>query len=271
MRLASSQKYTPLSISDSQGEGFIATATPVGTVSAVANSFLEVVAPATLPEGYIFEAEVDGKTITVTVPKGGVEEGEKFSIPLDPESDAYLGTSVPHSSIPVGHWKVSVHNYCDLLSFVKVLLGQVMHRLKLTWLANEGGSAAQTESTFRILFWIGIVSWIVSNSLPYAPSSFIEEKDQATDAFYMGHFIVNIALLVVAAFRISLICKTREHIRNKYKIPSQQCHGCEDLCCAFWCSCCTVAQMARHTGDYATYQGMCCSETGLPPHAPSIV
>eukprot|EP00804_Cyclotella_cryptica_P003077 CCRYP_006065-RB/>CCRYP_006065-RB protein AED:0.21 eAED:0.21 QI:391/1/1/1/1/1/3/204/220 len=159
----------------------------------------------------------------------------------------------------------------DLLSFVKVLLGQVMHRLKLTWLANEGGSAAQTESTFRILFWIGIVSWIVSNSLPYAPSSFIEEKDQATDAFYMGHFIVNIALLVVAAFRISLICKTREHIRNKYKIPSQQCHGCEDLCCAFWCSCCTVAQMARHTGDYATYQGMCCSETGLPPHAPSIV
>ena len=34
----------------------------------------------------------------------------------------------------------------------------------------------------------------------------------------------------------------------------------------FWCSCCTVAQMARHTADYETYAARCCSDTGLPPN-----
>jgi hypothetical protein len=43
----------------------------------------------------------------------------------------------------------------------KVLLGQVMHPLKLTRLADEGGSAAQTASTFHILFCIGMMAWIV--------------------------------------------------------------------------------------------------------------
>ena len=146
-----------------------------------------------------------------------------------------------------------------------------MHRLKLTWLANEGGSAAKTASTFRIMFWIGIVVWILPYSLPYVSFAFINEYGQLTDAYFIALRIVSIVLLALTVFRIAMICKTRELIRNKYQIPSRHCGCCEDCCCAFWCSCCTVAQMARHTGDYVTYQGMCCSETGLPSHAPHIV
>lgn len=37
------------------------------TVKATALPMIEVVAPATLPEGYAFEAEVGGRVITVTV------------------------------------------------------------------------------------------------------------------------------------------------------------------------------------------------------------
>ncbi|KAL7476139.1 hypothetical protein ACHAW6_002016, partial [Cyclotella cf. meneghiniana] len=270
--------------------------------------------------GYTFEAEVDGKTFTVTVPLGGVEEGEKFSVPCDSSSNAYQGDAVPCSSIPVGLWKASEHIYCafciniknihhsygdvlidtrmicvlaaglavftlccgmlgvvhllikpdNLAILCKVLLGQVMHRLKLTWLANEGGSEAQTASTFRILFCIGMMSWILWYSMPNVTPSF-NGNGQPTDLYFTAHLIVNIVFRLFAVFRISLICKTRKLIRNKYQIPSQQCHGCEDECCALWCSCCTLAQMARHTGDYASYQGECCSQKGLPPHAPSIV
>ena len=37
---------------------------------------VKVVAPATLSEGYTFDAVVDGRTVMVTVPTGGVKEGE---------------------------------------------------------------------------------------------------------------------------------------------------------------------------------------------------
>jgi hypothetical protein len=39
----------------------------------------------------------------------------------------------------------------------------------------------------------------------------------------------------------------------------------------YWCNCCTVAQMARHTGDYEAHGARCCSETGLPPSASNDV
>lgn len=32
-----------------------------------------------------------------------------------------------------------------------------------------------------------------------------------------------------------------------------------------------VSQIARHTGDYENYPSLCCSNTGLPDHAPMVV
>ena len=36
---------------------------------------VRVVAPATLQEGYAFDVVVDGETVSVEVPRGGVNEG----------------------------------------------------------------------------------------------------------------------------------------------------------------------------------------------------
>ena len=146
-----------------------------------------------------------------------------------------------------------------------------MHRLKLTWCADEGGTVGQIASTFRILFGIGIGSLVLHVMYYLLPLAMTDDKAQITDGVAVFWSICRIAIIAFAILRVILICKTRQHIRSKYNIPEQQCHGCEDCCCAHWCSCCTVAQMARHTGDYKTYRGMCCSETGMPPHAPSIV
>jgi Cys-rich protein (TIGR01571 family) len=89
-------------------------------------------------------------------------------------------------------------------------------------------------------------------------------------------------VIVVSAFRYTLAfaffifilavsIRTRAYIRQKYKIPEQSCTGCEDCCCSFWCGCCVVAQMGRHTADYRTYKAGCCTETGLDETAPTVV
>jgi len=55
-----------------------------GQVVPVATSVpvMQVVAPATLPEGYEFDAAVGERTIKVRVPPGGVEEGQRFEVPF---------------------------------------------------------------------------------------------------------------------------------------------------------------------------------------------
>jgi Cys-rich protein (TIGR01571 family) len=80
--------------------------------------------------------------------------------------------------------------------------------------------------------------------------------------------VLNIAFGVFGVF---VVARTRGRIRSRYGIPERRCIGCEDCCRAFWCACCTVSQMARHTADYENYAALCCGETGLSPNAPSIV
>jgi hypothetical protein len=110
MALPTDHKYTPVShnVLDEAvtlDEGFITPISSVDTPPSSAHAYLEVVAPATLPEGYAFEAEVKGETFTVRVPLGGVEEGQKFSVPFSAGSRGYSGAAVPRVSVPVGHWK----------------------------------------------------------------------------------------------------------------------------------------------------------------------
>lgn len=250
-------------------EQFIAT--PANTPSSSnAQPYLEVVAPATLQEGYTFDVEVNGHTFSVKVPVGGVEEGQKFNVPFSTGLNCYSSMAIPRASVPVGHWKDGLFD-CFKLGVIHpllwnarccllVALGQVNNRLKLTWLGNEG-TIAQTVTTFRIFLLISLVHFVVTIlvSLP------------DVNAYIYARSIFNFLDFLFWLFAAFLIIKTRNHIRSKYSIPEQNCRGCEDICCAFWCSCCTVAQMSRHTADYETYTGLCCSETGQGRHAPSIV
>lgn len=76
---------------------------PVGGASPPVK--VHVVAPATLPEGYVFEAEVGPigakRTIGVEVPQGGVVEGQAFLIPLPDD----FAVGEPRVNVPTGKWK----------------------------------------------------------------------------------------------------------------------------------------------------------------------
>ncbi|KAL7548879.1 hypothetical protein ACHAWF_012142 [Thalassiosira exigua] len=231
--------------------------------------YLEVMAPATLSEGYAFEAEVDRCSFMVKVPKGGVKKGQKFTVPYPSDKPATQAPSLD------GRWRDGL---CDCCQFgcchsvlwnawccPLILVGQTMTRLKLNWLGCE--KSEQSSSTFRILVGITIGYWIRLVS-----SDIVVATTPSTDTFIasgLHNVMVGVVILVDLAFivlLISLVYKTRRHIRDKYRIPQTRCKGCEDCCCAFWCTCCTNAQMARQTADYDTYAAKCCSTTGLSPN-----
>lgn len=242
---------------------------------------MELVSPATLPENYSFEVDVEGQCLMVTVPAGGVNEGQKISVPFPSEY-----TAVRRVSPPVGFWKDGlcgcfrhgvIHpllwnaRWCPMIA-----MGQIMHRLKLTWLGNEGGTTAQTNATFRTLLWITFSYFIIRfilfwSTIANAVTSIAANGSSKDNTAPALHFVRLLVVISFGVFLIYIITKTRGHIRMKYRIPEAGCHGCEDCCCAFWCTCCTVAQMGRHTADYDTYAGLCCSETGQPPHVPSVI
>ena len=93
----------------------VVTATPVlpdaSSSSPSATPYLEVVSPATLPEGYSFEAEANGKTFQVQVPQGGVKKRVKYSpyrlILLHLHID---GGVINNSTAPIGRWR---DDLCD--------------------------------------------------------------------------------------------------------------------------------------------------------------
>ncbi|KAL3756088.1 hypothetical protein ACHAWU_009390 [Discostella pseudostelligera] len=273
--------------------------TDAGTPTPVARPFLEVVAPATLPEGYTFEAEANGHTFNVTVPMGGVEEGQRFSVPFTPGiNSGVAGVAIPRVSVPVGQWKDGL---CDCFRFgffhphfwnacycPLVLAGQIMHRLRLTWLGNEG-SIAETASNSCTLLSITVVYFVLYVILFLVSFAFIDVDENgnvlsvSSGAVTLAHLRSWLAI-IFRVFILITVARTRWRIRSKYSIPEKNCRGCEDCCCAFWCTCCTLSQMARHTADYETYAARCCSETGLssttllngsetelPVNTPSIV
>jgi hypothetical protein len=67
-----------------------------------ATAMMQVTAPATLPEGYEFDARIGERTVKVVVPEGGVEIGQTFSVPLPEVVGSLITGSI---SIPVGHWR----------------------------------------------------------------------------------------------------------------------------------------------------------------------
>jgi len=85
--------------------------------------------------------------------------------------------------------------------------------------------------------------------------------------FWMIPSIAFLGSLLSAAYtvlRVALGMQARARVRMVDNIPESSCNGCEDCCCAFWCSCCTDIQILRHTGvPHGRYSLQ--SETGTDP------
>lgn len=144
-------------------------------------------------------------------------------------------------------------------------MAQVMSRMQLTWLGGVG-PANKTRQTFMVVLLLVIAFFVYSVALEIAafPYSSLDEPIYIPILRIGGDLLFSLWAFIA-------LCRTRKTVRQRYQIPEHQCKGCEDACCSLWCGCCVAAQMMRHTGEYETYAGVCCSTTGHPPGTPLVV
>lgn len=181
----------------------------------------------------------------------------------------------PRIKAPTGRWKdglcdcfslgiIHPHIWCSFCCS-KIAMAQLMTRMQLTWLGEPGARTA-TQNTFKVVC-ILLVSYIVySTSLEVAYLDYekAEIPKLIVSMKFIGSFLFGI-------WSLYSLCRTRQSVRARYSIPEERCVGCEDVCCSFFCTCCVVAQMSRHTGEYETYPAVCCTTTGHPPGTPLTV
>jgi len=144
-------------------------------------------------------------------------------------------------------------------------MAQIMTRMSLTWL-GEPGQRVSTKDTFKVVIMLLVAYTIYSSALEFASIGYnVEDVPVAITVMKsVGGFFFSV-------WSIYSLCKTRQSVRRQYSIPEERCMGCEDLCCSIWCTCCTLSQMARHTGEYETYPGVYFSTTGHPEGTPLTV
>ena len=265
----------------------LATATPIAT----ATLMVEVKAPATLSAGYTFNSSLpDGRIFKIQVPVGGVTAGQRFSVPLPTE----LSSSTPLvgeddtalGGGPKYHWKDALcgcFNYgiChpslwNAMFCPLILMAQVATRMKLNWL----GSPAEGDlwrNTFKIVVSIVVLYYVISGILgPFKPDYEYDEKtgemvQVGPDAPLWVPIINNIVGMSFGVYSLIVMIKVRRSVRQRYEIEAETCCGdTEDCCCVFFCNCCTVAQMARHTADYDQRRALCCTNTGMPDPPPEL-
>lgn len=224
---------------------------------------VDVVAPADLPGGYNFEAEIEGQRFLATVPAGGVKEGETFTCYMR-QLDAMA------IDVPVGYWRDGIlglcsYGCCHPVAWTSILcplvaLAQVQYRANLDFLGRP--NLFQGTATNRAMMVTIILFWVMINAMLFLGYNIKWGQGlELTIADWSSLAVINGAYI---CFIVFVTQSTRSSLRDKYLIREQLCSDLEDLCCATCCLPCSISQMSRHTGNYDEYEAVCCSRTGLP-------
>jgi len=255
---------------------------PKATPSA-RSGMVNVVAPAALPAGYRFEARNGHKTFVATVPPGGVKKGQVFSTPFR-ENDDFDDTksiarstcdlrSVQHSVAmipPNGRWRDELFDclndgcfhpmLCNSCICPQVALTQIMARMRIT---SQGDRNNGRKSRLSI---IGIWSFTAAILLLNGMFVYIMIRRPQLSLLIICSIPTLLLDLSILVYFFSITVKIRRTIREEFSIPETRCRGCEDVAVSLCCTSCALSQMGRHTADYSTFRGTCCTITGLPDH-----
>jgi Cys-rich protein (TIGR01571 family) len=236
---------------------------------------VDVVAPADLPGGYQFEAEIDNKHFLATVPAGGVSKGQTFSCHM---------REMKVSDIPVGRWRDGLFDcfrygithpmllnsiLCPLLA-----LSQVEGRLGLDVMGRHASPDTPRTGLWStrgmmitvLVFWACMNTLIISG-FEYKLHNFVS----LSPADIISLVLVNGGMIL---FAINATVNTRTFLREKYGIQEDNKQSkIRDFVSAIFCLPLSIAQMGRHTTSYEEYEGACCNDTGLaqPRYSDDVV
>jgi len=232
---------------------------------------VDVVAPADLPGGYMFEAEIDNKRFLATVPEGGVKNGETFTSSMRDIKKKNVG-------IASGRWRdglmdVFKHGTTHPLvvySFLcpPIALAQIMTRMGFDF---RGRPANVPEKGFYST-WGAMVSilsmWVIMN---YVIIDQLSSK-MATGAVLSFFDIFSLFVLNggLFAYNVYAAANCRASIREYSGIDekplyvgSRKFTTGQDYLLAIFAMPLTIAQMGRHTASYDNFEGSFCSHHGL--------
>jgi len=257
-------------------------------MSATNGETVKVVAPSTLAEGYTFDATVNGEVIKVSVPPGGVKEGEMFDAPIVTAVVDQGALSTPlldaasKDVAAAGAWRHGLFSCFDTCAngmfwmtccCPLIAIGQLLQRLKMNFMGQPNGSYKNTCMVWTVLMIVVIAVQSIDVALNY-------EKNASSDSTYTSvelsasDYIFEIIYLIVSIFALAALTRARFFMREKWSIPADCCEGfgcLSDCCCAYWCGCCATIQMMRHTHDEKQDGYGCGSKTGLSDDAADVV
>ena len=208
-------------------------------------------------------------------PPGGVTEGQKIVVPFTNHGTTIELTPLAAiDTAPHGHWKSGLcdcckygplhPSLCNAFFCPQILMGQVLTRMRMSWLGSPAPEY-DWHMTFRRIAIIVIVYYVLSLIL----------QPDSTDDYHKGPVWKSVLYNVLSAsfglYTVIVMIRLRAAIRAKYEIPTKKCGQMEDCCCAVFCGCCTVSQMARQTANYEEIRAVCCTDTGLPPSMQTII
>jgi len=237
----------------------------VPTVEAV--KLVSVTVPSAMKEGAEFQATYDGVEFPVTVPPGGVEEGQTIQVPFTGTSGKWKDDLFACTRYGIFHPSFVLSCCCPL-----ILLGQVLTRLKLNWKAEEGTSAAEWTKTFTYAVRATIIFFLID--MFFTPTIDVDEDGMITSS---GDNPINsLSKFIYTVYMVYILFRVRKLVRESNKIPEKhctECSGCEDFLCAFCCGCCTLSQLARQTTDYDDEEAAYFTENGIktPTSTPVVI
>ncbi|KAG7352040.1 PLAC8 family domain containing protein [Nitzschia inconspicua] len=232
---------------------------------------VDVVAPADLPGGYQFEAEIDNKHFLATVPAGGVSKGQTFTCHM---------REMKETDIPVGRWRDGFFD-CFRYGFTHPMLlnsllcpllalSQVESRLGLDVMGRQASPDTPKEGIWStrgmmisvLVFWACLNTMIISG-FEYKLHNYVSPSP----ADIISLVLVNGGLIF---FAVNATVNTRAFLREKYRIGDDEKKSrARDIVSAIFCMPLSIAQMGRHTTSYTDYQGACCNDTGLAQPQPT--
>ncbi|MGK3758723.1 MAG: Cys-rich protein (TIGR01571 family) [Bacillariaceae sp.] len=163
-----------------------------------------------------------------------------------------------------------------MYTFSYYFKSKLLTRMKMTWLGDPTTPPSEEyKKTFRTVVTIVICNFIIY-SIFYCPVTIPTTVDVAGDSSTIifvrnddcpmwKYNLSNAASMIFGLYTFIVMIRLRMTIRSKYNIPENNCLGCEDCCCIFFCGCCSVVQMAHQTANYDEIRAICCNDTGLPP------
>ncbi|VEU36599.1 unnamed protein product [Pseudo-nitzschia multistriata] len=225
---------------------------------------VDVVAPADLPGGYQFEAELNGRRFIATVPVGGVQKGKTFYCYMEETN----GTDALY-----GRWRdelTDIYKYgpkhpmtlvsivCPLLALSKVMekVGLDITGQKAPRTVSQTGLWSPRGMALSMLsLWAGLNVTILFG---------FELKLHAYLALSAADFcsiiLVNLSML---AFTIYATVNTRNYIVQKFEIPAGKYGSLAETILSAVFFPLSIAQMGRHTVCYDSNEGVWCDPTRI--------